>query len=69
MSDSEIFICTRCGKEHEAINQDIASYLCPNLPKLKTKLKVLDQVRIKSLTKKDTLSESQEPKHLERIME
>lgn len=67
MSESEIFVCRRCGKEHEALTQEIASYLCLNLSKPKDILKVLDQVRIKCLTENITLSESQEHKTFEEI--
>lgn len=60
-SESEIFICLRCGQEHEATTQEVASYLCPKLPETNKKPKVLDTDRIKSLTKNISLSESQEP--------
>lgn len=63
MSESEIFVCARCGNEHEALTQEIASYSCPNIPKIKSNLKVLDSVSLKSLTKVDTLSETQELKN------
>jgi hypothetical protein len=62
MSDSEIFVCIRCDKEHEALTQEVASYSCRNLSKTKSKLKVLDSVSIKSLTKVIGSSETQEPK-------
>ena len=61
MSESEFFICKQCGKEHEALTQEIASYTCPNQPKLKRKLKVLDEVREKYLTDLNGLRQPQDP--------
>ena len=63
MEDSEFVKCKQCGNEYEALTQEIASYSCPNCLKLKPKLKVLDSVRIKYLTKVNDSGESQASKH------
>lgn len=62
MSESEIFICSQCGNEHEALTQEIGSYRCTNRPKEKIFPKVLDSVRIKYLTEVNPLSETQDSK-------
>lgn len=60
MNESEIFVCKQCGREHEALTQEIASYLCPMRPKSKGNLKMLDQVSLKRLTEIDSSSETQD---------
>lgn len=62
MKESEIFVCKRCGNEHEALTQEIASFSCPNLSKTKTKLKVLDSVSLNLLTELINSSETQDLK-------
>lgn len=68
MSDeTEIFICKHCGKEHEALTQEVASYICPKLRKQKEKVKVLDQVSLKYLTEINSSSETQEPQTSDKL--
>ncbi len=62
MSESEIFVCRQCGKEHEALTQEIGSYQCPNRKKEKVFPKVLDSVSLKYLTEVNPLSETQDSK-------
>lgn len=50
---SEFFKCKNCGEIHEAVTEEIASYICPKLRKPKGKLKLLDQERFNNLTKED----------------
>ncbi len=48
---SEIVYCKICKTEFEATTEEVASYLCHNCMKLKSKFKILDHVRNLSLTK------------------
>ena len=51
----------------EALTQEIASYSCPNVLKSKSKLKMLDSVSLKYLTKIDDSSETQDLKHTKSV--
>lgn len=51
---------------NEALTQEVASYSCPNQPKPKGKLKMLDQVSLKYLTEVNTSSETQDPHNYKR---
>jgi Zn finger protein HypA/HybF involved in hydrogenase expression len=61
MTMSEIVYCKICRKEFDATTEEVASYLCPNCPKPKPKLKIIDHVRKLNLTKVVESDETQSP--------
>lgn len=67
MSESEIFKCSHCGEEHEALTQEVGSYMCPNVKRryseIKGKEKVLDKVMRQCLTEFNSSSKTEEPSH------
>lgn len=54
----ELFHCKQCGNAHEALTQEVAAYLCPNIRKSKGNSKVLDLVSEIILTKLVELEET-----------
>lgn len=59
---SEIVYCKLCRTDFEALDNEIASYMCPNCSKSKSKIKILDHVSFKYLTELNGSDETLSPK-------